>query len=524
MATVLALVFAAIAAVAARRTYSIESERDRVNMLERHAQVAYSRRTQAALVSVWWGSKDGRWGAYVCNASETPVYQAHLTILDPDMHGDAAKTQFPVVPPCADAEFFPIAVDDHSLVDSAVRRVKLSFTDAAGVRWIRTEHGRLIELPSGLRIRADPDRADVLTRFHEDFRAAYGVTITFETAVDSDPLAQFLSEAGTGQVVDGLICPHDWIGSLSSREAIDPIVLSAQHRAAFPPWVLRALTFDNRLWGLPMTVDTVALVRNTALAPEIPATFEEMTATGRSLFRSGRVSEVLAVRVSEHGDPFQIWPLFTSAGGWLFGRDAHGDWDPGVIGLASPESVRALDVLRELGEAGTEVLRRSMDREKALDSFARGDCAFLITTSDGLAQARANGIPIAVSGVPPFTGGAPATPFALVHGLVASRRGANKITAEELFAEYLSHPSVMDALSSDIGCPVAMSTTGGVRDSAIERYSEICGTAPVMPSFPNMWRVWRILGQVEAAVVAGESAEEVARWAAKEVANALSIS
>jgi hypothetical protein len=65
VATVFALLFAAVAAVATRRTFRIESERDRINSKAREQQDEYNRRTQAALVSTWWGREpnDGPWGA-----------------------------------------------------------------------------------------------------------------------------------------------------------------------------------------------------------------------------------------------------------------------------------------------------------------------------------------------------------------------------------------------------------------------------------------------------------------------------
>jgi arabinogalactan oligomer / maltooligosaccharide transport system substrate-binding protein len=81
--------------VVTRRTYQIESERDRVNAKARRVQEYFARRAQAALVSAWWEeSRDGQWGAFVRNASETPVYQAFLTVLGLDDHSDATKVDW----------------------------------------------------------------------------------------------------------------------------------------------------------------------------------------------------------------------------------------------------------------------------------------------------------------------------------------------------------------------------------------------------------------------------------------------
>lgn len=318
-------------------------------------------------------------------------------------------------------------------------------------------------------------------------------------------------------MADALICPNDWIGNLISRDVIEPTVLSADHRDAFPGWSLSALTIDNRLYGLPTTVDTVALIRNTKLVPQPPATFDELVATGKALRDAGRVTETFAVRVGERGDPFQIWPLFTSAGGWLFGRTPDGGWDPTRIGLATPESIAAFERLRAFGEAGTGMLRRSMDRAEAIELFVTGRSPYLLSSSDALQRIRQSGIPVAIGAVPPFADGEPASAFTLVHGLVMAKHGANKIIAHDLFADYLTHEHVMTALSDGIVAPVALRgpTT---EDTMIQQFQALCELGTPMPSFPQMDATWQVLEKAEVAVIAGAPAEATARQAATSLA------
>jgi hypothetical protein len=153
-----------------------------------------------------------------------------------------------------------------------------------------------------------------------------GVAVTFDTAEADPPQRRFAADLSAPSVADALICPHGWIGDLFSRDLIEPAVVSAEHRDAFPGWALSALTVGDRLHGLPTTTDTAALIRNTRLVASAPTTLDEMAATGRVLREAGRVTEIFTVRVGERGDPFQIWPLFNSAGGWLFGRTPDGGW------------------------------------------------------------------------------------------------------------------------------------------------------------------------------------------------------
>ncbi|WP_199443305.1 sugar ABC transporter substrate-binding protein [Umezawaea beigongshangensis] len=296
--------------------------------------------------------------------------------------------------------------------------MKLSFTDAAGVRWLRNQYGRLTELAPELHIKTDFEGVTALSRFEDEFLAAYGVTVTFETKNGYYPQERFVTDVREEGRADALVCPHDWLGDLIERDVIEPTILTSAHQSAFPAWVLSALTVDGELYGLPSNVDTVALIRNTRLAPEPPRTFEELVSTGEELRRSGLVTHALALRTGEQGDPFQIWPLFESAGGRLFGRTPDGRWDPTSVRLAEPRSVAAFERLRTLGEAGAGFLRRSVGRTEAIELFTSERCPYLVTTSDALKQVRAAGLPVAVSAVPPFDDGEPASGLTLVRGLV----------------------------------------------------------------------------------------------------------
>jgi arabinogalactan oligomer / maltooligosaccharide transport system substrate-binding protein len=162
--TLLALAFAAVAAVAARRTYMIESERDRINAQARQAQDAYLRRAQAALMSAWWSDADS--GAYVRNASDSPAYQAFLTVYNDTSHS-VAKLDLPVVPP-----------SDHAIMHQVELgqivigyRVSLTFTDSSGVRWERDRYGHLIELDPRVVIRTSSEVASVLSALPPTFLA-----------------------------------------------------------------------------------------------------------------------------------------------------------------------------------------------------------------------------------------------------------------------------------------------------------------------------------------------------------------
>jgi hypothetical protein len=183
VATLLALTFAAFAALATHRVYKIESERDRVAAESRRQQEAFVRRTQAALVSAWWGwSLDG-WGAFVRNASETPIYQASLTVLDIHDPNVGERVDLPIVPPSAEPMFQPtelgtgLVADGRHAVDY---RVEVTFTDSA-----LFEAGRTPYLICASRVVSDARRAGL--------RFAVGPVPPYE---GQEPVRPFVSVHG----------------------------------------------------------------------------------------------------------------------------------------------------------------------------------------------------------------------------------------------------------------------------------------------------------------------------------------
>jgi maltose-binding protein MalE len=371
-------------------------------------------------------------------------------------------------------------------------------------------------------VATDASRAEALQQFGDEFQAAYGVDIRFEvihTTISDRLNSLFATPTRLGDAVDALIGAHDWIGALAEQGLIEPIVLSQEHRQAFRPWTLRSLTHDGKVYGLPTTLDTTVLLRNLDRIPHSPGTMEELIATSSELLRKGVVTDALAVRVGNEGDPFQLWPLFVSAGGSLLGK-VDGMWDPTRVELASQGSINAFERLRSLGEQGAKLLRRSMDRSEAFNLFANGHAPYLITTSDGLEHARRAGIRVAVSQVPPFSSGESARGMSLVHGLFIGKSGQNRLLAHDLFSDYLTHRNVMVALSKTVVCPVALRAVPS-QDPDLQQFQEICEMADPMPSFRGMRQVWEIVGRAQAAAISGAPAEATARSAANDVKLAL---
>lgn len=430
LAAVLALIFAATAAVLSRRTFGIQSSQYR-------AGVEAERRAQASLVSVWWGWRDsgaGEWGAYVRNASQAPIYQAHIAFVRADDRRTVTKIGLDLIPPSDRPSFY--RVSDTELERC---RTRLTFTDATGARWIRDEYGRLDCLRSELVMWVGDDIAKIFIEFRADIQSSYGVDVKLDiTDVGERLRRKYIAEARQAGNVDVFVGPHDWVGELVSEQAVEPVALSEEQRQNLLDFSLQPFCFNGDIYGIPATMDTVMLIINVDLVGDEPSCFEEVVEVGRALQRANVGQEIIVVRVGPEGDPFLIWPLLSSGGAWLFGMEPNGAWDIHQVGIDSPESISAFERIAALGEAGEGIIRCEMDQAWVERTFIGGTCPFMLGAYGDVARARDAGMNVVVSPVPGFRDGGPARSFTTIYGFYIAPFGRNRVIASDLLPDYLT--------------------------------------------------------------------------------------
>jgi arabinogalactan oligomer/maltooligosaccharide transport system substrate-binding protein len=367
----------------------------------------------------------------------------------------------------------------------------------------------------------DPNRAAVLSQFKEQIEADLGVTVTIEEIAEEQQTA-FVTASQQGAGPDVMVGAHDWIGNLVQNGAIDPIQLTEAQLAGFPQVAIDAVTFEGQTYAVPYAVENVGLIRNTDLAPEAPATIEELVSAGEQLQADGEASEILCLQVGDQGDTYHIYPLYTSGGGYLFGTTDDGTWDPGDLGVGTDESKAAFERIRDLGEAGAGALKRSISADNAIPTFTDGSCAFLVSGPWAVNDVRDAGISYDITPVPPFADGGTARPFVGAQAFFVASRGANKAVAQEFVANYLTSPELAVALYEAEPRPPALTAAleeVQAGDPDLAKFIAAAEDGVPMPSIPEMAAIWEPFGTAEAAIVGGADVDEAVDAAAQAISD-----
>lgn len=338
---------------------------------------------------------------------------------------------------------------------------------------------------------ADEVRADAIRPLADAFAADEGITVVVQE-VPNDKLRENMSQAApAGEGPDIIVGAHDWLGELVSNGVLEPIDLgdSADDYAEV---ATQAFSFDGQTYGLPYAVENIALIRNTDLVPEAPATFEDLEATALQLVADGEATVPLAIQEDE-GAPYHNYPLFSALGGYVFGQNDDGSYDPSDVGIDSEGGLRAAEAFAAWSEEG--LISKDITYDVMIDSFASGEAPFAITgpwaVSDpdrGFAQ---SGVNFVVEPIPPVDGGTPQV-FVGVQGFMISSFSENIDLAKSFLLDYMNTEDAQLALFDAGGRPPAMLSAfeSVANDPVIEGFGLSGQQGVPQPAIPEMGAVW----------------------------------
>lgn len=344
----------------------------------------------------------------------------------------------------------------------------------------------------------DADRAETVTQFAEEFGAENGVTTAVQVSVETRQ--QFREATEVDQGPDIVVGAHDWLGEFVQAGVVAPVPLSAEQAGNFAENAVAAASFGGQNYGVPYATENLALIRNTDLAPDAPATMEELIAAGEE---SG-AANVLIQPVGQTGNAYYTYPYLSACGGGIFEQDDTGGYTENVI-VNSPESVQGVSEMGRLGEAG--ILSTSVGDDNAEGLFTSGDAAFMISGPWAIANIEAAGINYEVSPLPSIEGCDAMKPFLGVQLFYVSSKAKNATLAQEFVANYIPRKDVQLALFEALKRPPAnLEALAEVSESDenVKNFAAAGEGAAPMPNIPAMNSVWGPLGQAGADIVGGE--------------------
>ncbi len=333
-------------------------------------------------------------------------------------------------------------------------------------------------------------------------------------AVPFDQLkTKFNTDAATGGGPDLLIGPLDWVGELATNENIQSLdeMATEEVTGAYIPAVVDALRFNDQLYGLPESFETVALYYNTDLVETPPATTNE-------------VYEMSAA-MPEGTYGLALFSNFFHPAGYLFGFGGQLFDEQNMSIINSPETVEFLTWLQNFGGATAKPGLFQQNDDAAISSLFKESKAAMVINGPwalGDYQTALGEDKVAVAPLPLISekGDAQPMPFLGVkHIMMSNNIEGDQATLAFEFMKFFTGPESAGPLAEEAGHLPANTGVDVSADPVAQAFIEQGENVTPMPSIPEMGQVWEPAGQMITTVLAGEATPEEAAATAQEQIN-----
>lgn len=345
----------------------------------------------------------------------------------------------------------------------------------------------------------DDGRIGVLTELGQQFEAEFGIPVVIEAVDLGEIRNQMLLGAASGEGPDMAIIPHDNLGPMVENGAVATIDLGTK-ADEYLPNAIDGFTYNGELYGLPLAVENIGFFRNTDLVPEAPATWDDVFAIGEELVNNGEAE----IAVGFPDLTYNIYPLYTSFGGYIFGRDDTGSFTADDIGIDNEGMVQGLEWVQTMIDNG--LASENVDWEASHVLFETGEAPFILTGPWAINRFQTAGVPYAISAFPSAEeGGEAGYPFLGVQGIVFNANSDNLLLAQTFALETLATEEAMQAIFDAEPRPSAWASIfNAAADADTAGFNEAGVNAQPMPSIPAMGFVWDAWANAGTLVTTGE--------------------
>jgi len=296
---------------------------------------------------------------------------------------------------------------------------------------------------------------------------------------------QFTVAGPAGNGPDILVAANDWIGGWYANGLTSTLDLGDK-ASSFDPVALKAFTYDGNLVGMPYLVEAVALYYNTDLVPKPPATWDDLKTIAKQLQDAKKVDQGYVLQI---GDPYHAYPIFTGFGGYVFGTDKNGSYNPNDVGLDSDGAIAAAKEIDSMVKAG--LLRDGVNYDTMTGLFKSGKGAMVITGPWELNNFRAvKGLNFDVAKMPTING-KPMRPFVGSQGFVVNKLSKNELLAKTFLTDYMASTDAFQAMYNKVAfIPAWLPMRATVTDKQLLKFGDSVADGQPMPAIPQMGSVW----------------------------------
>ncbi|GGL83233.1 maltose ABC transporter substrate-binding protein [Deinococcus aerolatus] len=311
-----------------------------------------------------------------------------------------------------------------------------------------------------------------------------------KTTIVSVPFDQIpdklIQSAPKGQGPDVIVTlPQDRLGQLASAGVIEPMDKYITSKTDFDKTGLQAMTYQGKLFAIPMFAESVALVYNKKLVPKAPATWAEFLKVAQDNTGNGKFGFL-----ADLSNAYMNYGVVSAYGGYVF-KNTNGTLNIKDIGLANAGADKASAFLNDL-RYKYNLVPEGVSGDVAKGAFTDGRLAMFLTGPWDMGDIKKAGIDYGITTFPTPPGASGKwSPFVGVQGTMINAYSKNKVAAAG-FAKQISSSDAQFAFNKAGGrIPVSLSARTKLKsDPVVAGFGKSISAGTPMPNVPAMGAVW----------------------------------
>lgn len=298
---------------------------------------------------------------------------------------------------------------------------------------------------------------------------------------------KFIQSAPKGQGPDLVVSlPQDRLGQLAAAGVIEPMDKYVLSKSDLDKTAVNAMTYQGKLFGLPMFAEAVAVVYNKKLLPGgVPSNWADFIKAAQANTGNGKFGFLVDL-----SNAYLNYGIFSAYGGYVF-KNNGGTLNVKDIGLNNAGSDKAVSTLNDL-RYKYNLVPEGVDGGVAKDAFVQGKLAMLLTGPWDMGDIKKANIDYGIANLPAPTGATNKwSPFVGVQGVMLNAYSKNKAAAVAL-AKMLVTSEAQVAFNKAGGrIPASLSARVKLKsDPVVAGFGKSISAGTAMPNVPQMSAVW----------------------------------
>jgi arabinogalactan oligomer/maltooligosaccharide transport system substrate-binding protein len=363
-----------------------------------------------------------------------------------------------------------------------------------------------------LTVWADKDKSDGIKSAVKQFEKDNNVKVKIVEKAYADQLESLRLDGPAGSGPDIITIPSDQIGTATTEGLLKPLTVSKATQKQYTDSAMQSQIVKGKVYGLPRTIETTFLYYNKKFLSEkdLPKTTDEWLTYSKQQVAAGKYG-LLAL----WDQVYYAGGILSSYGGYIFNKDAKGNYDTSDIGLNNAGAVKAATYIKSFYDAGVFPKGILGDQGiNTLDSlFTEGKAAAVISGPWNIQPYKKAGIDYGVAVLPTLPNGKHMRSYIGVKSWNVSSYSKNGAMAEKL-VKYLSNKqNLLTAFKKTQEVPAVKSLVNStaVKNSiGAETVAKQSQYAELTPSISAMDQVWDPANNALQVINTGKQAPKTA--------------